>query len=335
MDSTRIHPAAAPRRTASGRARPLPAAVALGLSALLTLLVVAFAWPAARTAPRNLPLALVAPPAVAAQAEHQLQQAHPGAFTLTQETSVAAAERAIRQRQVYGAVVLAPRPTVLVASSASPVVAQLLQQVAAAQGPAAGPPVRDVVPLPAGDPHGAVLIAGALPVVIGSIITALVLCLRFPGRGSRLGGAVTVAMLGGLGVTATLQGWLGALDGSFLANWGVVGLGILAIVSVPLGLYHLAGRAGLGAGVAAVVLLGVPLSGITSAPELLPAGWSELGRLLPVGALGNAVRSTAFFDGHGALAPVLVLVGWALAGAVCVAVGQRRWASASLATPSR
>jgi len=115
----------------------------------------------------------------------------------------------------------------------------------------------------------------------------------------------------------------------------VVGLGILAIVSGPLALYHLAGRPGLGVGVAAIVLLGVPLSGITSAPELLPAGWSELGRLLPVGGLGNALRSTAFFGGHGALAPLLVLLAWVLGGLVCVVVGQRRWASASAATPSR
>lgn len=63
-----------------------------------------------------------------------------------------------------------------------------------------------------------------------------------------------------------------------------------------------------------MVLLGNPLSGVTSAPELLPSGWSTLGQLLPPGATGSALRSTSFFDGAAAQAPLLVLACWTLAG---------------------
>src|SRR5690348_7144405 len=110
--------------------RPVLPGVVLGLSMLITLLVVAFAWPASRTAPRDLPVALVAPAAVATQVQQQMAQAHPGAFQVTRFGSTAVAERAIRTREVYGALVLAPKPEVLTASAASPVVAQLLDQAA-------------------------------------------------------------------------------------------------------------------------------------------------------------------------------------------------------------
>ena len=104
-----------------------------------------------------------------------------------------------------------------------------------------------------------------------------------------------------------LQGWLGALDGSYWANAGVVSLGIAAIGLTLVGLRRTIGMAGLPLGAMTILLLGNPLSGVTSAPELLPTGWSTLGQLLPPGATGTALRSTAFFDGAGAGLPLLVL----------------------------
>ena len=46
-----------------------------------------------------------------------------------------------------------------------------------------------------------------------------------------------------------------------------------------------------------MIFLGNPFSGVTSAPELLPAPADWLGRLLPPGAGGTLLRSTAYFDG--------------------------------------
>jgi hypothetical protein len=48
-----------------------------------------------------------------------------------------------------------------------------------------------------------------------------------------------------------------------------------------------------------MVLVGNPLSGISSAPERLPEPAGALGPLLPPGAGGSLLRSTAFFDGAG------------------------------------
>ncbi len=58
---------------------------------------------------------------------------------------------------------------------------------------------------------------------------------------------------------------------------------------------------------------------------MLP-GWSgTLGQLLPPGAGGQLLRSTAFFDGHGATHAVLVLAAWLTLGVLlCVAGSLRR-----------
>jgi hypothetical protein len=61
------------------------------------------------------------------------------------------------------------------------------------------------------------------------------------------------------------------------------------------GLHALFGYAGLALGAAPMLLLGSPLSGLSTAPEMLPAGWGTLGQLLPPGAGGTGLRTVAFF----------------------------------------
>jgi len=60
-------------------------------------------------------------------------------------------------------------------------------------------------------------------------------------------------------------------------------LGTLAMALSVLGLGSAFARVGLGAGAAVAMLLGNPLSGLMSAPEMLPRGWDALDRLLPHG----------------------------------------------------
>jgi hypothetical protein len=62
------------------------------------------------------------------------------------------------------------------------------------------------------------------------------------------------------------------------------------------------------------LLLGNPLSGLNSAPEMLPSGWGTLGQWLPQGATATLLRSTAFFDGAGATTAIAVLTCWTVAG---------------------
>lgn len=294
----------------------------IGLTALLTVLLVAFAWPSSQLGPRQLPVAVAGPPELVVQVERLLARAlGDDALDVRPVASREQAVALVEQRETYGALLLTPTgPEVLVASAGSPAAAQLLTDVGRQIAADGSPTVTDVVPLPAGDPRGAVLGSGAFPLVIGGIAAAGALALQVPRRGARALGALGVAVAAGLALTAVLQVWLDALAGVYLLNAAVVALGLAAVALPLLGLHRLLGTPGLGLGTAAVLLLGNPLSAVTSAPELLPGGWSTLGQLLPPGAVGSALRSVAFFDGAGALVPLLVLAGWCVLGLLMLLV---------------
>jgi hypothetical protein len=298
------------------RSLPLPAVAAL-VVALMAVLLAAFAWPAVRSAPHDVPVAIAAPLPLAEQAGAALEEARPGAFALTPVADEAAARRAVLDREVYGAVVVGPEGAqVLTASAAGPAVAQTLQQVAAGLSDALGTdvPVEDVVPTPADDPRGAGLAAGALPLALGGLLAAALLTRTTAGVGRRFAGAAAIALGGGLALAGLLQGWLGALTGDYWATSGVIALGLGATAFALVGLHAVAGTAGLASGAAVVMLLGNPLSGAATAPEFLPGGWGQLGQLLPPGATVDALRSVAFFDGAAAAGPLWVLAGWAAGG---------------------
>ena len=72
-----------------------------------------------------------------------------------------------------------------------------------------------------------------------------------------------------------------------------------------------------------MVLVGNPLSGISSTPELLPQPAGVIGQLLPPGAGGSLLRSAAFFDGADATAPLTVLAAWVVLGLAATWLGAR------------
>lgn len=298
------------------------------VAVLLTVLVAAFAWPALNAAPHGVDLAVVAPAPVAEQIEAQLASgAGEDAFDVTVLPDRAAAEQAIRDREVYGALVVGPEGgEALVASAASPAVAQVLTQLAAGIPEAAGGPlpVTDVVPLPQEDPRGVGLAVGLLPLIVGGLALGVLTLLRVTGRWARPTVLVVGALVAGFVTVGLLQGWLGALDGNYWTTSLVAALTILAIGATVAGLHSLLGMAGVGLGALVMVVLGNPLSGVSSAPELLPAGWGALGQWLPPGAGATAMRSVAFFDGAGSGMALLVLAGWALLGLVLGLLPERR-----------
>jgi hypothetical protein len=304
---------------------------AVGIAVMLTVVLAGmlslFAWPAARLAPHDLPV-VVAGPAPATQAiTAALAQARPGGFVVTSVTTRDEAVRSVTEQNAYaGVVVTATGAEVLTASARSLVVAQLFSQAATQLATAQGitPTVTDLVPAPADDPRGAGLVAGLLPIILGGLACAALATAAIRKRVWRVGAAVGFSVLGGVVLTVLLQGWLGSLSGSFLANAGVLSLGIASVAIGVLGLEAVFGMPGLGLGALVMMLFGNALSGAASAPELLPAGWGTVGQWLPAGATNTALRSVAFFGGHGASGSLLVLAGWVTLGLVLVAAGGRR-----------
>ena len=116
-----------------------PVGIAIGIGAALSLvvglIVLAFAWPSVTAEPKDLPVAVAGPDAGVEQLESRVADQAGGAVALERVDDRDAAVTAIERREAYGAIVLGDAPTdapeVLVASAASPVVAQTLRAMAA------------------------------------------------------------------------------------------------------------------------------------------------------------------------------------------------------------
>jgi hypothetical protein len=298
------------------------------LAVVIAIVAIAFALPAARSKPHDVPIGAAGPQAASGQVADILEKNAPGAFEITYYPGESALRDAIRNRDVYGGVSFGPDGrTLLIATGASPTVAQLLSQVGTGIAQHAGVALRteDMAPPTAEDPRGAGLAASALPITLAGLLpaVALVLVLRRE-VWTRFAAAVVFAGLAGATIAALLRFLLGSIDANF---WGVAGglaLGALASGLSMLGLGSLFGRAGLAVGALLALLLGNPLSGLTSAPELLPSGWGALGQWLPQGANATLLRSTAFFGGSGATMAIVVLAGWATVGAALIVIAAIR-----------
>jgi hypothetical protein len=288
--------------------RPHPAAILI-VPLVVAVVLTLFAWPNARLEPRDVPVGVAGVPAP-----------HGEGFDVHRYAGEAEARAAIEDREVYGAFVATPDgPKALVASAASPAVAQLLTH-AATEG---GAEVEDVV---AASPRGAALASSVLPLVIAGILTGVAgFGLTRSGFG-RAGLVVAGSVLTGLAATAIVQGWLDVVEGDWVANAATLSLTVLAIGAAVAGLGALFGKRGAVAGALTMIFIGNPFSGVGAAPELLPEPVGGLGQLLPPGAGGNLLRSTGFFDGAGAGDHVVVLAIWALAGlAALLATSVRGW----------
>ena len=332
------------RHAAPSQHEPPAAIRAAGIIAVLTLVLatvaIAFALPAARSKPHDVPIGAAGPQAANGQVADLLERHAPGAFEITYYPGEAALRDAIRNRDVYGGISFGPDDrALLIATGASPTVAQLLTQIGngIAQQAAADPlallpsgahlRTEDLAPPTAEDPRGAGLAASALPITLAGMLPAIALVLVLKREvWTRFTAVMVFSAVAGWTVAILLRYVFGSIDQNF---WGVAGgltLGVLAAGLFMLGLGSLFGRIGLGIGALVALLLGNPLSGLNSAPELLPTGWGQLGQWLPQGANATLLRSTAYFSGAGGTTAIVVLTCWAIAGAALVTMAALRQA---------
>ncbi|RAV18090.1 ABC transporter permease [Mycolicibacterium sp. GF69] len=300
------------------------------LTVVLAIVALAFALPAARTAPHDVPIGAAGPQAAGRGVAATMEQRAPGAFSFTYYPSENALREAILNRDVYGGISFGPDgPTLLTATGGSPMIAQMLTQIGTgiAQQTGVHLKTQDLAPPTADDPRGAGLAASALPITLAGLLPAIALVLALKREvWTRFAATVIFAGVAGLSITALLRWVLGSIDANF---WGVTGaltLGVLAMGLTLLGLGSLFGRVGLALGAVTALLVGNPLAGLNSAPELLPSGWGQFGQFLPQGANATLLRSAAFFDGAGAAMPVIVLTCWAVFGAALIVLAALRQA---------
>ncbi|MPV89421.1 hypothetical protein GB882_12150 [Georgenia ruanii] len=283
--------------------------------------IVALVAPFLGTVPRNVPVGVAGEKTSTSQIEQLLTTLQPGAFHVKTYGDADALRAATLHREVYGGFAVdSSSATAVVATGASPVLGQFLGNI----GTSLGATVDDVAPGSKADTSGYGLQVAATIATLAAVAGACVIA-RTAGRrlSAQLTGALALAVVLGIGVAAALQ-LLGSVAGAFLQVAAVTAFAVLAVEAVVLALVRLGGLVAAGLFTLLIVIPGIGLSGLTSAPEMLPSPFGAIGQLLPQGAYGRLVQSVAYLGGGGALRPLLVLLGWLLLGALLLWLARAR-----------
>lgn len=318
-------PSPAPVRRGE-RGAPPGFAVGLGgalVVALALQFLFAFSYTGAlhHPTPHHVPVAVVG----AIPPDAPIRQS--AALRLVQKPDARAARAAIADRDVYGAVVL-PSRRLLVATAASPAVAQVLEQAFARSGLR----VQNVRPLAAGDPRGLSIFYAVLAWTFGGYLGATVvgLVVGTKTRGVRrelirLSALALYAVAGGLLGAVVAEPILHALSNHFLALAGIGMLVVFAAAALTEALVALFGIAGTGIALVALILIGNPATGVAFSRTMLPGFWRAIGFWLPPGAGVHTETGAVYFQGHSTLGGLAVLAVYAgVAAAVALAMGRRR-----------
>ncbi|MEW2138751.1 DUF3533 domain-containing protein [Streptomyces sp. NPDC005409] len=283
--------------------------------------------------PSEIPIAVTAPAAAAAEQSVKQLAALPGKPLdphAVEDEATALAQ--IKDRDVDGALIVDPAGTtdrLLVASGGGASLSQALEEIVGRAEKARGRTLRvtDVAPADRGDSRGLSSFYLVVGWCVGGYLCAAILAISAGARPAnsaraviRLGALLAYAIAAGL-LGAVIAGpVLDALPGGIMGLWGLGTLVVFAVGAITLAFQGLAGVVGIGLAILLIVVFGNPSAGGAYPYPLLPPFWRAIGPALPPGAGTYAARSLAYFKGNDAAAPMLVLSAWAVAGsAVTVA----------------
>ncbi|CAL9614642.1 hypothetical protein SUDANB6_05722 [Streptomyces sp. enrichment culture] len=256
---------------------------------------------------------VVAGPATARKVDTALERSHPGGFEVTAVSTTTQAREAVRGRTAVAGFAAGDDGPVLFVAKANG--ASLEQAVTSAftEVTAERLDVRDVAPTVDGDRLGTTpvyfAIAWSVPGYI--LATTLLRAVTF-GRRRRLLSILVVSALFsavGYGVGAGL-GYLPhdpvTLPVAFLLT--------AAVATFASGLAPFTRQFFPAVGMTLFIVLSIPTSGGPAPAPMLPTFFQYVHTVMPLGNAVDALRSALYFDGAGALKPVLVLCAWFAAG---------------------
>lgn len=309
--------------------------IVAGMAVLLGLVVCLYGSTVTSVRPRGLPVVVAGPEEPAKAFAAEVERISPGAMDIGVLADIAAADRALKDREAYAAFVFTEDGLSLrLASAASPAVAEALVRGMAMTYPDVRIPVVDVVPNVVADRQGGGVSAGYLPLVLIATAAGVLLARRVRSTQERLVGLLCFMVASGVAGTVALSGGLDVLPDNALRCMVALAVVTAAVTAPVLGLGAVAGVRGLVAAVA-IAVLGAAFSGASSAPEMLPTPWGGLGQLLPPGAGVTLTRSTLYFDGAGGDRAAAVLAIWAVAGITLLIIGRGRSRPVVVAVPAQ
>lgn len=314
----------------------------------VSIVVLAFIWTSVTAQPQNIPVSISGPAAMVDAATAAIEDGAEGRVVLTTVDSREAAVDLIEARESLGAIVLGQAPEVLVASAASPQVAQLLTSLAGqleaganaqaqaamgAEAPHITVAVTDVVPLASTDERGQGIAASAFPLVIGGFIGGLVIALTVRGASRRVVGVAAYSVVLGTALTLILQPWLGILQGNLGVNLLAVSLFLASLSAFIVGAHSTLGRPGLPIAIVTIMLIANPISAAAVPWQFLPEPWGLVGQWFQPGAGATLLRDLSYFPEASSIGFAwAVLAVWALVSFALIAAGLRDRRSPSLAT---
>ena len=323
---------------------------AVGAAVIVGIILLAFIWPTLTSSVKDMPVAIGGTSQQVSSVTSALGSKSPGTFTLTKVPDRAKAVELIKQRDVYGAILLGTKPEVLTASANGVATVQIMDGVAAeiqakanaeAQAgvaaaiaahhapagtvaPTITVKITDVVPLVSSDSRGLGLSVAAFPLVLGGMLGGILIALIVTGSWRRLAAVGIYSVLGGVAAAAVMQGMFGVLQGNFILTAAALTLSMAGTASYVVGMNALIGRSGIAVGSVVTTLVGNPLSAATQPLQFLVGPWGAVGQWFVPGASTTLIRDLSYFPDANPTFAWLVLVGWAALGLIATIVGHFR-----------
>ncbi|WP_461695358.1 hypothetical protein [Streptomyces sp. DT18] len=295
------------------------------VAAFATMALTSFTHPS----PHHVSLGVAGTARQVAAVERTLDQAEPGGFDVRQVADAGAGRVEVARGDLAAVYVPdggADGSELLVSSASGSTRATYLTHAVAPRLDAAT--VHDVRHTASGDVSGTGLFFAGMPLALVGMITSIVLLQSGPASPRRrLGVIAATGAFGSLFVHFLATG-LDVLPGGhpLLLLYGFLftqAIGWLTTAAALVARKHL-----LPIAMTFVLILGVPTSGGTVSGDMLPGFGRALHTVLPFARFLDLTRAEAYFGGHGALAPLLALLGWAAAGAGAL-LGAELWTRGS------
>ena len=273
--------------------------------------------------PRDVPVAAVGTPAVA----QALEAKAPGELSVRAVPDMAAAKRAIDEREIYAAVVPGAQGVreLVIASSASNQVANFMRKTLGAATPQNVPRIVDAKPLPEDDSAGSSIPLLVQLLILGGSVGILGFRSVLPRfQASPRGGVLPIAALVayalafGLAVTGISSAFGVGTDAAFMDRVLVFSFISLAVTASTAAMVSLIGAAGSAVAGTLFFVIGSQISGGNTALEFLSPFWSGLGEHLPGGAGTALVRDVLYFPDASMTEPIATLAAYVGAGVLVV-----------------
>lgn len=322
----------------SGRARLVPKNLVapVAFSLILTTLF-AFNYMSSGHEPvaQNMPFGVVGSPDLAKAAQTDLFS-----LDIINYDNEQSATQAMDRAEIYGALVTSGSSSELtVVSSISDVspldIAANFEQAAQAAGETISVKAYAPTPLAPKDPFALVVATLLVALLVGGYMSAALLATAVGSASGRWRGMWLAGFAVGTGLVLDIVTtyWLeGIPKDSFWIAWPILSLIILAVAMFAAVLRRVLGPTGIVVTLIVILQFGNPSSGGSNGAVYLTTFWDDIGPFLPPRNAFLLLRNTLYFDGNGIVAPLAVLLTYAVVGAAIL--GFLNWyRSPALAVP--